>query len=171
MTIAVDFDGTIVEHKYPGIGKEIPFAFETLRRFQANGHKLVLWTVREGELLDAAVAYCRKHGVEFYAINSEYPGAAWSGSGVARKLKADVYIDDRSVGGIPDWSTIYDMVSGHLTFNDIIAKVAAGEALPSTFDVYNGTFNRPHRHHHKRKSLLRRIIDRCRRSREKLTFR
>ena len=48
MIIAVDFDGTIVEHKYPAIGKEIPFAFETLRKLQTEHHKLILWSVREG---------------------------------------------------------------------------------------------------------------------------
>ena len=54
MRIAVDFDGTIVEHKYPYIGKEIPFAIETLKRLAEDRHKLVLWTVREGRLLDEA---------------------------------------------------------------------------------------------------------------------
>ena len=61
MIIAVDFDGTIVEHRYPRIGREIPFAITTLRRLQAEHHQLILWTVREGRLLDeaahAAVAY------------------------------------------------------------------------------------------------------------------
>ena len=57
MTIAVDFDGTIVEHKYPSIGKEIPFATATLKMLQRDGHRLILWTVREGELLDEAVAF------------------------------------------------------------------------------------------------------------------
>ena len=55
MLIAIDFDGTLVEHKYPEIGKEIPFAFETLKRLQADGHRLILWSVREGRLLDEAV--------------------------------------------------------------------------------------------------------------------
>ena len=52
MIIAVDFDGTIVEHKYPKIGKEIPFAIATLKHLQQDGHKLILWTVRENDLLD-----------------------------------------------------------------------------------------------------------------------
>lgn len=55
MIIAVDFDGTIVEHKYPAIGKEIPLATVTLRQLIKDGHKLILWTVRENELLDDAV--------------------------------------------------------------------------------------------------------------------
>ncbi len=60
MTIAVDFDGTIVTHEYPRIGKEIPFATDTLRQLIKDGHRLVLWTVREGELLQEAVGWCRE---------------------------------------------------------------------------------------------------------------
>ena len=73
MVIAVDFDGTIVEHRYPSIGKELPFAIETLLKLKEEGHRLILWTVREGELLDEAVEFCRKRGLEFYAINRDYP--------------------------------------------------------------------------------------------------
>ena len=39
MTIAVDFDGTIVEHRYPEIGPEIPFATETLKMVIKEQHK------------------------------------------------------------------------------------------------------------------------------------
>ena len=53
MTIAVDFDGTIVEHRYPNIGKERPFAFDVLKKLQKEGHKLILWTAREGRLRSA----------------------------------------------------------------------------------------------------------------------
>ena len=73
MLIAVDFDGTIVEHRYPEIGKEIPFAISTLKRLQEEGHRLVLWTVREGALLDEAVEFCRQRGLEFYAVNANFP--------------------------------------------------------------------------------------------------
>ena len=55
MTIAVDFDGTIVTHEYPKIGEELPFATETLKMLIKEHHKLILWTVREGALLDEAV--------------------------------------------------------------------------------------------------------------------
>ena len=72
MIIAVDFDGTIVEHKYPSIGKEIPFAIETLKKLQQERHFLILWSVREGRLLEEAVEFCRQRGLEFYAVNSNY---------------------------------------------------------------------------------------------------
>ena len=64
MLIAVDFDGTIVEHRYPAIGKEIPFATETLRQLIAQHHRLILWTIRKGRLLDEAVEWCRQRGVD-----------------------------------------------------------------------------------------------------------
>ena len=53
-TIAVDFDGTIVTHEYPKIGTELPFATETLKMLIRDHHKLILWSVREGKLLDEA---------------------------------------------------------------------------------------------------------------------
>ena len=73
MKIAVDFDGTIVEHAYPEIGKELLFAFETLKQLQKQGHQLILWTVRTGEKLNEAVEFCKKNGIEFYAVNKNYP--------------------------------------------------------------------------------------------------
>ena len=71
MVIAVDFDGTIVEHRYPEIGREIPFAIDTLKMLIADRHKVILWTVREGKLLEDAVEWCRERGVEFYAVNKD----------------------------------------------------------------------------------------------------
>ena len=73
MTIAVDFDGTIVTHKYPDIGDEIPFAIDTLKMLMKEQHRVILWTVREGQLLEDAVAWCRERGLEFYAVNKDYP--------------------------------------------------------------------------------------------------
>ena len=88
MTIAVDFDGTIVEHRYPEIGPEIPFATETLKMLIKEQHKLILWSVREGKLLDDAVEWCRQRGVEFYAINRDYPEETFDNNPhFSRKLK------------------------------------------------------------------------------------
>ena len=114
MTIAVDFDGTIVEHKYPAIGKELPFAIETLKTLAEEGHKLILWTSRDGELLEEAIQFCRERGLEFYAVNSNYPpGALFTNkAGKSCKVVADVYIDDRNIGGLPDWGLIHEMITG-----------------------------------------------------------
>ncbi|MCE3228993.1 MAG: hypothetical protein K0S32_3544 [Bacteroidetes bacterium] len=104
--IAVDFDGTIVEHKYPAIGKEMLFAFATLKELQKKGHKLILWTFRAGDTLTEAVEFCRKNGVEFYAVNRNYPEEVMSDS-ISRKINADIFIDDRNVGGFLGWSDVW----------------------------------------------------------------
>lgn len=110
MIIAVDFDGTIVEHRYPQIGNELPFATSTLRMLAAEQHKLILWTVRRGKLLEDAVEWCRKHGVEFYAVNKNFPEEILDDGGCYGKINADIFIDDRNLGGIPDWGIIYRMI-------------------------------------------------------------
>lgn len=104
--LAIDFDGTIVENKYPEIGRPRTFAFETLKKLQESGYLLVLWTCRSGAELDDAVAFCKKNGVEFYAVNSSYPGEAIDEK-TARKIDVDMYIDDRNFGGLPSWGEIY----------------------------------------------------------------
>ncbi len=108
MKIAVDFDGTIVEHEYPGIGEEKLFAIETLKQIQKLGHQLVLWTYRTGRELDAAVEFCRSKGLEFYAVNKNYPEEIWD-ENTPRKIDADVFIDDRNLGGFVEWSKIWQM--------------------------------------------------------------
>ena len=123
MTIAVDFDGTIVTHEYPRIGKERPFATDTLRLLSKEGHRLILWSVREGELLEEAVEWCRERGVEFYAVNRDYPEETVENNNhFSRKLKVDMFIDDLNIGGLPDWGTIYRMISHHLTLADVIRE-------------------------------------------------
>src|SRR5512133_4314142 len=97
MKIAVDFDGTIVEHRYPQIGEEKLFAFETLKQLQKLGHHLILWTFRHGRELDEAVEYCKKKGIEFYAVNKSYPEEAFEMDIVRRKIHTDAFIDDRDV--------------------------------------------------------------------------
>ena len=116
MIIAVDFDGTIVEHEYPRIGAEIPFAIDTLKRLQKEQHRIILWSVREGKLLEEAVEYCRQRGLEFYAANKDYPEETTEDKRYSRKLKVDLFIDDRNLGGLPDWGVIYRMVHDNLTY-------------------------------------------------------
>ncbi len=110
MTIAVDFDGTIVTHEYPKIGKPIPFAIDALKRLQQEDHhQLILWSVREGHLLQEALDYCQSRGLEFYAANTNYPEEKPE-ERPNRKITADIYIDDRNLGGLPDWGIIYQMI-------------------------------------------------------------
>ena len=123
MNIAVDFDGTIVEHRYPEIGKERPFATATLRKLIEDGHRLILWSVREGELLEQAVEWCKKRGVVFYAVNRDFDeDTPERNSSYSRKLKVQMFIDDRNVGGLPDWGAIYQIISKRITYDEYLAQ-------------------------------------------------
>lgn len=115
--IAVDFDGTIVEHKYPDIGMECPGALMYLRQWKAEGIKLILWTMRSGIYLDKAVEWCRRNGVTFDAVNHGINDFRWTSS---NKAYADVYIDDMAIGcpmidsrRMVDWSKVGPMVDEH----------------------------------------------------------
>lgn len=118
-TLAIDFDGTIVEHKFPLIGNPTPYAFETLKALQNEGHKLILYTMRShkstsikeaffdtesGEMkikkkeidaLNEAVAFCEEKGIKFYGINTNPSQIFWTSS---PKTYADIFIDDAALG-------------------------------------------------------------------------
>ncbi len=123
MTIAVDFDGTIVHDRYPDIGNEKPFAIQTIKMLMQEGHQFVLWSVREDDALEEAVEWCRQRGVEFYAVNQNFVGEdSETTRHYSRKLKVDLFIDDRNIGGLPDWGTIYKMIHERKTFEDVIME-------------------------------------------------
>ena len=91
--------------------------------FIKERHKVILWTVREGKLLEDAVEWCRQRGVEFYAVNKDYPEETKEyNTHFSRKIKAEVWIDDRNVGGLPDWGTMYNMIKEHKSFEDMISE-------------------------------------------------
>lgn len=112
--IAVDFDGTIVHHRFPSIGEPLPHAFRVLKRLQDAGHRLVLLTCRENEknrgYLDEAIDYCREHGINFVSANENRREDDFRDHnmvlGGCRKVYADYYIDDRIIGGFPGWLEI-----------------------------------------------------------------
>ena len=108
MKIAVDFDGTIVEHRYPEIGKELPFATETLKALIKDQH------------LDDAVEWCRERGVEFWCVNKNFPEETEENIHYHRKINADVFIDDSMVGGMPDWGEIYQMIKEGKSYRQIL---------------------------------------------------
>jgi hypothetical protein len=105
LKIAVDFDGTIVEHEFPNIGKEMPGAFDTLIKLIEHGHQLILWTFRDGEQLEDAINFCLERGVMFWTINSSFPNEEYSPY-ISRKIHADIFIDDKNFGGFPGWDVI-----------------------------------------------------------------
>lgn len=122
MIIAVDFDGTIVEHKYPEIGQEIPFATTTLKMLIKERHRLILWTVRKGKELEEAVEWCRERGVEFYAVNKNYPEEKVDNESGYCKIDAELFIDDRNLGGLPDWGKIYDMIINEKSWDEVYSE-------------------------------------------------
>ena len=130
MIIAVDFDGTIVEHKYPEIGNELPFATYTLRKLIEERHRLILWTVRRGKELEEAVQWCKEHGVEFYAVNKSFPEEEIGENGQYGKINAELFIDDLNLGGLPNWSVIYQMVSEGKSWKDIYSMNQEEEEEP-----------------------------------------
>lgn len=104
VTIAVDFDGTIVKHEYPDIGPPVPNAIESLLWLQKRGVKLILWTMRSGEALAQAVAYCEAAGITFFGINTNPNQKTWTES---PKAYAQLYIDDAAFG-CPLWKFVED---------------------------------------------------------------
>ena len=116
LIIAVDFDGTICEATFPDIGKPIKGAFNTLRRLHNEGHELILWTCRANETLMDALCWLEINGISFFdAVNENtetwkelFPELKNDKAG--RKIFADVYIDDKQIGGMKNWSEIYEYI-------------------------------------------------------------
>lgn len=93
--VAVDFDGTIVEHNYPDIGPECPGAVETLKWLHECGAKIILWTMRSRVELVNAVAWCVGHGITLGGVNKNPDQDSWTTS---PKAYAHIYIDDAALG-------------------------------------------------------------------------
>jgi hydroxymethylpyrimidine pyrophosphatase-like HAD family hydrolase len=120
LLIAVDFDGTIVEDRYPKIGKPMPFAIETLKMIVKDGHRILLWTYRHGEKLEEAVSFLKSNNVEIYAVNNSFPEEKYTTNMASRKINADLFIDDRNFGGFPGWGLIYQNIKGET--NEFLKK-------------------------------------------------
>jgi uncharacterized pyridoxamine 5'-phosphate oxidase family protein len=95
--VAVDFDGTLVEDKFPEIGRPNVTLFKALKRWQTEGVKVILWTCRNNDALEAAVKFCRDMGLEFDAVNENLPEVKELYGGDTRKVFADLYIDDKAI--------------------------------------------------------------------------
>ena len=119
MIIAVDFDGTVVEHDWPNIGALKPNAVKVLRYLSSQGHKLIIWTCRtKNNPIDGRDTYAEAYqfmldnNIPFDAFNDNVNNRF--GSGSYPKVFADVYIDDKQLGGIPnDWNDILTMLRTH----------------------------------------------------------
>ncbi len=112
--IKVDFDGTVVVEAWPHIGDPLPHAMEVLRELCEHGHYLILWTCREGENLQAAIDFCKSHGITFGAINENHPENPYKDlpGAPSRKPFAHRHLDDKNFGGFPGWQTVRSFYFG-----------------------------------------------------------
>ena len=108
---AVDFDGTIVENKWPLIGSLIPKAKEVINRFVLGGGKVIIWTCREGNKMLEAERFLQNNSIYYHAINENLPERIDLYGSDCRKVGADLYIDDLSVGGA-DWEMAEQILFG-----------------------------------------------------------
>lgn len=95
MYICVDFDGTLVEHDYPKVGKPVPMAVEYCKEFVDNGCHLILWTMRSGWELDDAYRWTRHQGIKLFGVNDNPTQYRWTSS---NKAYGNIYIDDAALG-------------------------------------------------------------------------
>lgn len=93
--VCVDFDGTCVMHEYPKIGEDVPNAVKVLKRLNENEVKIILWTIRSGEYLQAAVNWFIEREIKIWSVNKNPNQRFWSKS---PKAYAPVYIDDAALG-------------------------------------------------------------------------
>lgn len=96
MIIAVDFDGTLCTHMFPEIGMVYQHVLDHVIKLRSDGHKLILWTCRDGIYLQDAVNWCEVRGLKFDAVNDNLPENKDKGF-ASRKIYADIYLDDRNV--------------------------------------------------------------------------
>lgn len=110
MIIAVDFDGTIHNGTYPDIGFVFANCREVISRLRQEGHYIIIWTCREGEELLDAINFLLEQNIEFDRVNDNKPSLCEAYNNNSRKVSADVYVDDKNVGGLRDWLKIEDYI-------------------------------------------------------------
>lgn len=108
MIIAIDFDGTIVENKFPSIGNLLPEAKESINFLYNCGHKIIIWTSRGGDQLLDAVNFLTENDIHFHRINDNLPENTKQYGSNSRKIYAHRYIDDHNIGGFPGWKACID---------------------------------------------------------------
>ena len=105
--IAVDFDGTLVEDRFPEIGRPIEKTWKLLRKAQEGGAKIILWTSRDNDRLKAAVEFCTERGIHFDAINDNLDECKVLFNNDTRKVYANEYWDDKAV---PRFCTVHSFL-------------------------------------------------------------
>lgn len=113
--LAIDFDGTIAEAAFPGIGKIIPGAKKYINLLYDEGYKILIHTCRTGSFEGDAENFLRRSGIKYHYINSNLPCQIEFFKQDCRKLSADMYIDDKCLMGLPEtWEEIYNIIKQKL---------------------------------------------------------
>lgn len=103
MILAVDFDGTIARSSFPDILGEQPYAGEVLRKLHGRGHYIIIWTCRSGKNLLDAINWLLEHNIPFDRVNDHCPENIKRYGKGSGKIYANIYIDDKNLGGFPGW--------------------------------------------------------------------
>lgn len=110
MVLAVDFDGTIVEALYPGIGELRKDTKKIINKLHLEGHYIIIWTCRTGTALQEAKDFLIANEIRFHLINEHHPEALTLYGESGPKIGADYYIDDKSIEGLSSWRRIYNII-------------------------------------------------------------
>lgn len=124
MIVAIDFDGTIVEDRYPEIGKLIDGAREVINKLYDEGYEIIIWSCRARVGKARAIEFLAKNGIKYHRFNESSPANLKQYNNVdTRKVYADLYIDDKGLmKPLPPWSEIYEMVHDRVpTYSDRVA--------------------------------------------------
>ncbi len=112
MILAIDFDGTLHMGQYPAIGIPMPYAIEVMKQLKADGHYIIINTCRSNGYLTEAINWLLSKGIPFDRVNDNHPDEIATHSNNSRKVHADVYVDDKQIGGLPMWPEIYEYIDG-----------------------------------------------------------
>lgn len=110
MIIAIDFDGTICRGKYPNIDGLQPYARETINQLYDAGHYIIINTCRSHDQLVTAINWMIEQGIKFHRVNDNHPNEVARYGNNSRKVYAHVYVDDKQVGGLPEWREVAEYI-------------------------------------------------------------
>lgn len=115
LIITIDYDGTIVHDDYPRPGTLKLNAKEVINRLHEEGHHIIIWTCRIYKPLEDAIKLLEDNGIFYRQVNEHHPKMIIKYGNDTRKVFADIYVDDKQLGGIPDdWEEIYKMIQHHI---------------------------------------------------------
>lgn len=116
--LAIDFDLTICKSDYPQLGVERDDASFYMKKLYDEGYGIIINTCREGRSLVAAMDWLDEHNIKYDYINCNFPFLLEKYNADCRKISADLYIDDKCLTGLPEWSDVYQIVKRKLPINE-----------------------------------------------------